>query len=134
FFVQRLLGSNADLKSPLVPGNLFMNARRFHLVPCVVSTVQLELTELIPAEEFPPENDFIKYVKIQSDLLSRFHGRPIYLRAGIILPKDYTVDENRRFPLRIHIGGYGARYTAVERLMGAGSDFRRMWLSSDTPR
>ena len=134
YYVQALLASNRDLKSPNAPGNLYSNARRFHLDPRAGSTVQLELTKSIPAEEFPPENDFIKYVKIQSDLLSRFHGRPIYLRAGIILPKDYTVDENRRFPLRIHIGGYGARYTAVERLMGAGSDFRRMWLSSDTPR
>src|SRR5439155_20431881 len=73
-------------------------------------------------------------VQIQPDLLSRFHGRPNSLRAGIILLEDYTVDENRRFPLRNHIGGYGTRYTAGERLMGAGSEFRRMWLSSDTPR
>ena len=134
YYVQALLASNRDLKSPDAPGNLYSNARRVHLNPRSGNTVKLELTRSIPAEELPPENDFVKYVRIQSDLLSRFHGRPIYLRAGIILPKDHSFDVNRRFPVRIHIGGYGARYTAVEQLMSAGSQFRGMWLSDDTPR
>ncbi|HEX8183786.1 MAG TPA: alpha/beta hydrolase-fold protein, partial [Blastocatellia bacterium] len=40
----------------------------------------------------------------------------------------------RRYPLRVSIGGYGSRFTAVQRMMSASSDFRRMWLADDTPR
>jgi len=134
YYVQALLTSNRDLRSPNAPGNLYSDTLRFHLDPRSRNTVKLELTKSIPPEELPPENEFVKYVKIQSQLLSRFHGRPIYLRAGIILPKDHAADENRRYPIRIHIGGYGTRYTAVDGLMLPGSDFRRLWLSGDTPR
>jgi hypothetical protein len=57
----------------------------------------------------------------------------MYLRAGVILPKDYGAG-NRQWPLRVHIGGYGTRYTAVARLMTQDPEFRRMWLADDTPR
>ena len=30
------------------------------------------------------ETDLVKYVKLESKLLSAFHGRPIFLRAGVI--------------------------------------------------
>jgi len=99
----------------------------------VGGVVKLSLTKTIPAEQLPTNDQYLRYIKIQSTLLTGFHKRPMYLRAGVILPKDYGV-ENRRWPLRIHVGGYGARYTSVQRLMAAGSEFRRMWLGDDTPR
>ena len=134
YYGQALLASNRDLKSVGAPGNLYSNIQRIHLDSRASDTVKVELTKSIPAEELPPENEFVKYLKIQSSVLSRFHGRPIYMRAGIILPKAYDVDRNRFFPLRIHIGGYGTRYTRVQPLMASNSDFRRMWLSDSTPR
>jgi photosystem II stability/assembly factor-like uncharacterized protein len=134
YYVQALLASNRDLKSVSAPGNLYSDTQRVHLDPRAGGMVKLQLTKAIPPEELPPQDEFIRYVRIQSDLLTRFHGRPIYLRAGLILPKDYDRDTNRHYPLRISIGGYGARYTAVRRLMTPGSEFQRMWLSDDTPR
>jgi hypothetical protein len=56
------------------------------------------------------------------------------LRAGIILPRDFDKDAARRYPLRVQIGGYGARYTVVQQMMATGSGFRRTWLADDTPR
>jgi S-formylglutathione hydrolase FrmB len=132
YYVQAFLASNRDLRSLNAPGNLFSNVQRIHLDPRTGGAFKLELKNAVPAEELPADDDFVKYVKIKSDLLTRFHGRPIYLRAGIILPKDYETDA-RRFPVRIHIGGYGTRYTAIKSLMAPGSPFRRMWFSPDTP-
>ncbi len=134
YYVQSVLASNRDLKSVNAPGNLYSDTQRVHLDPRAGGTVKLQLTKAIPPDGLPPQDEFIRYVRIQSDLLTRFHGRPIYLRAGIILPKDYDHDTNRRFPLRISIGGYGTRYTAVQRLMREGSEFQRMWLADETPR
>jgi S-formylglutathione hydrolase FrmB len=133
YYVQAFLALNRDLKSLNAPGNLYSSVQRVHLDPQAGGTFKLQLTKAIPPEELPADSQFVRYVKIQSGLLSRFHGRPIYLRAGVILPKDYGTDETRRFPVRIHIGGYGTRYTAVQRLMAPGSPFQRMWFSGDTP-
>src|SRR5262249_15517096 len=75
-----------------------------------------------------------RYIKIRSDRLSAFHGRPMDLRAGVILPRDFDREPGRRYPLRVHIGGYAARFTGVGERMSDGSEFRRMWMAEDTPR
>ena len=135
YYVQALLDANTDLKSSMnAPGNRYSDVQRVHLDPRSGGTVKLALTKTIPPDELPPDDQYVKYVKLQSNLLTRFHGRPIYLRAGIILPKNYSIAGNASFPLRIHIGGYGTRYTSVQRLMASNSEFRRMWLGDDTPR
>src|SRR5262249_7239771 len=92
YYVQALLDSNIDLSSVNAPGNLYSEVQRVHLDPGVGGAVKLSLTKVIPPEQPPPEDLYIRYVKIQSNLLTRFHGRPIYLRAGVILPKDYGAD------------------------------------------
>jgi hypothetical protein len=134
YFLQALFDTNIDLKSINSPGNLYSATQKVHLDPARGSVVKLELTEKIPPEELPAETEYIKYVKLESKLLSKFHGRPIYLRAGIILPKAFDQDPSRRYPLRVSIGGYGSRFTTVQRMMSPGSGFRNMWLAVDTPR
>ena len=133
YYVQALFDSNIDLKSLNAPGNRYSDVQRVHLDSRRGGAVKLELTRVIPPEQLPPEDQYVKYVKIQSDLLTRFHGRPIYLRAGVILPRDHAANPGLRYPVRVHIGGYGSRFTAVQRLMAANSDFRKMWLA-ETPR
>jgi len=134
YYVQALFDSNIDLRSVNAPGNQYSDVQRIHLDPGSGGTVKLQLTRTVPPEQLPPDDAYVKYVRIQSDLLTRFHGRPIYLRAGVILPRDYAADPGRRYPLRVHIGGYGARYTAVQQLMSANTEFRRVWLADDIPR
>ena len=134
YFVQALFDSNIDLRSVNAPGNLYSVPRKIHLDPARGETVRIELTEKIPDERLPPDTDYVKYVKIQSRLLSKFHGRPIYLRAGVILPRGFDDDPARRYPLRVQIGGYGERFTAVQPMMTVGSSFQSAWLSGDAPR
>jgi hypothetical protein len=134
YFVQAVFDSNIDLKTINAPGNLYSAVQEVRLDPARGSIVKIELTQKIPPEELPAESEYVKYVKIQSNLLSKFHGRPIYLRAGVILPKDYDKDTSRRYPLRVSIGGYGSRYTGVQRMMDANSALRKIWLADDAPR
>jgi S-formylglutathione hydrolase FrmB len=133
YFVQAVLHTNVDLNSPNAPGDRYSDVQRMRIDPRSAGTIPIELTSTVPPEQLPQDTDYLKFVKIRSDLLSRFHKRPIYLRAGLILPKGYAQGHNP-YPLRVHIGGYGTRYTSVERLMAANSEFRRMWLADDTPR
>jgi hypothetical protein len=132
--VQALFDSNKDLKSVNAPGNLYSKPQKIHLDPSHGATVRIELTEQVPQEHTPPESEYVKYVKIQSNLLTKFHGRPIYLRAGVILPKGFDSDASKRYPLRVQIGGYGSRFTNVQRMIREGSSFRNMWLDDRTTR
>jgi len=133
YFVQAVLDSNTDFRNLDAPGNLYSLPQKLHLDSAKPGKVAIQLTEQVPAEQFPPEDRYLKYVRIPSKLLTTFHGRTIYLRAGIILPRDYD-STNGKYPLRIHIGGYGSRFTAIRELMQDGSDFRKTWLADDTPR
>jgi hypothetical protein len=134
YFVQALFDSNIDLKSVNAPGNLYSTSRKIHLDPTQGATVRIELTEKVPAEQLPPDTDYVKYLKIQSNLLSKFHGRPVYLRAGVILPRGFESEPANRYPLRVEIGGYGSRFTNVQRMMREGSGFRSAWQADGAPR
>jgi S-formylglutathione hydrolase FrmB len=58
----------------------------------------------------------------------------MYLRAGVILPKNFARESDRKYPLRVHIGGYGARFTAVGPRMNEGAEFHATWMAADAPR
>jgi hypothetical protein len=133
YFAQAVFTCNRDLRRPDAPGNLYSDPLPVKLDPARGTTVRLRLTRRV-AEETPPEDDYVKYVKIRSERLTRFHGRPMLLRAGVILPAGHARERDRRYPLRVHIGGYGTRYTAVSEMMAAESPFRRAWLAKGAPR
>jgi hypothetical protein len=134
YHVQAVFDTNIDLKLPNAPGNLYSPVQRVTLDSAKGGTVTLQLTQQVPPEELPTESAYVKYVKLRSELLSKFHGRPIYLRAGVILPRHFERETQRRYPLRMHIGGYGTRFTSVEGMMSGVSGFRKHWLADDTPR
>ena len=134
YFVQAIFDSNRDLKSLNAPGNLYSVPQKIHLNPSQTASVKLALTERVAPEQMPSDSEYVKYVKIQSKLLTRFHGRPIFLRAGVIVPRGFAGEPDKRYPLWVSIGGYGARFTVVQRMMREGSNFRSMWEADATPR
>jgi hypothetical protein len=134
YYVQAVFDSNLDLKSPSAPGNLYSGVQRLRLDPAIGGLVKVELNRRVPSESLPPDGEYVRLVRIQSELLSSFHGRPIYLRAGVILPKGFEQQTSRRYPLRVHIGGYGASFTNVQRMIAGDSEFRAAWFAEDAPR
>ncbi len=134
YFVQALFDTNNDLSSLNAPGNLYSAVQKVTLNPKNGGTIKLELSKIVPPETLPAETEFIKFIKMQSALLTKFYGRPIYLRVGIVLPRDYEKETSRRYPLLINIGGYGSKFTRAQRLMSDQSNFRKSWLADDTPR
>lgn len=133
YFVQAVFDFNQDLRSMNSPGNLFSQPQRIHVDPSQAGPISLELTKQVPPEELPADTESVRYIKMQSALLTKFFGRPMFLRAGVILPKDFEKETDRRYPLRVNIGGYGTRYTIVGRLVNT-ANFRGAWLASDAPR
>jgi S-formylglutathione hydrolase FrmB len=115
YFVQAVFHHNDDLNLPDAPGNLYSKAVKATLDPAKGGTVALKLTERIPDETLPADTATRKYIKLESKLLSQFHGRTMVLRAGLSLPAGFDKEPERRYPLRVHIGGYGSRFTSVAR-------------------
>ena len=134
YHVQAVLDTNRDIRSPGAPGSLYSEPLQVALEPAQNEPVRLTLSRRIPDEQLPPDEEYLRFVKIRSDLLTQFHGRPIYVRAGVILPPGFEQEPERRYPLRVHIGGYGSRYTRVGSMMRPGSPFRDAWLAADAPR
>lgn len=134
YVAQAVLDTNTDLKSVNAPGNLYSAPTPVRIGPSGGVIVQLQLSRRVPDEELPPPTELLRWIKIRSAVLSEFHKRPIYLRGGVILPRDYDKDPTRRYPLRVHIGGYGASYRGVELMMRNGAPFRNTWLSDEAPR
>lgn len=108
--VQAVFDFNPDIRSPRAPGNLISKPVTIGLDPARDATIPLTLDQAIPAEDLPRDTDSVKYLKRESKLLSGFHGRPIFLRAAVVLPPGFASEPERRYPLRVHIGGFGSRY------------------------
>ena len=134
YFAQALFDSNTDLRSPNAPGNLYSKPQKLHVDSARDSTWRLELAQQIPPEQLAADTELVKFVRIQSKPLSEFYGRPIFLRAGVVLPRGYAQEPTRRYPLWVRIGGLDTRYTSVLGQMSGKAEFRKTWLADDTPR
>lgn len=71
--------------------------------------IKLVIDTVIPDRKFE-EKERVKYVEIQSKLLSGFHKKPILLRAGIVLPKSFEKNPEARFPIVYEIPGFGGNH------------------------
>jgi hypothetical protein len=85
------------------PGNLYSTPRWVELG---AAPVRLELTNEIPPIPDPPETKYVKHVRIQSERLTKFWGRPMYLGAHVLLPEGFDAHPNARYPLVVNHGHF----------------------------
>jgi hypothetical protein len=81
------------------PGNLYSDVEKVHLDPVKGYKVKLKASHVIPPIELPPDTQWVKHIKLQSPLLSKFWGRPIYIGATVLLPKDYDRHPETHYPV-----------------------------------
>ena len=132
--VQAVFATNRDLLLPNAPGNWFSKPVAVSLDPARRGPVRLRIDQQLPADSLPPDGELTRFVKFRSEVLSRFWGRPMFLRVGIILPAGFDAETTRRYPLVVQIGGYGTRYDHVAQLMDTNSEFRARWTAPATRR
>jgi hypothetical protein len=134
YFIQAVFDVSRDLKLVNAPGNLCSTPVTAKIDPLAGGTITLQLTRKLPPEQLPADTEYVKFVRLKSELLSKFHGRPMQLRAAVILPRDFHKDTGKRYPLRVHIGGFGTRFTAAQSMLRLGSRFGEAWFADDIPR
>jgi len=88
------------------PGNFYSEPMRVHLDPASGQTVHISLNKVIAPIPDPTDTKWVKYVRIKSDLLSKFWGRPMYLGAYVLLPAGFDDHPTARYPLAVDQGHY----------------------------
>ena len=91
------------------PGNLYGEPVRVQFDPRSPTPIRLIADKVIPPIQAPPDTDLVKRIKIQSTILSKWWGHPIYLGATILLPKDYEKQPGVRYPVNYEQGHFSLR-------------------------
>ncbi|MEM6704923.1 MAG: hypothetical protein AAF690_19550 [Acidobacteriota bacterium] len=137
------------------PGNLYSVPAKLSVSPGGSHTLTLD--QVIPPIEPPEDTELVKHVRIQSELLTEFWGRPMELGAHVLLPHGWADHPEARFPLAIFHGhfpsdfggirttppdpdlepDYSARFdiSGYNRIQQQEAwDFYQTWTSDDFPR
>ncbi|MFQ3594054.1 MAG: hypothetical protein SNJ82_12815, partial [Gemmataceae bacterium] len=117
---QVLFDHSRDIRLPHAEGNLVSEPREISFDPSKDEIHRFRLSRVLP-ELREPANESIRYVRLRSAKLSRFWSRDIFLRAGVRLPWGWRANGTESYPVRVHIGGFGTRYTAVNFLSPMGA-------------
>ena len=79
------------------------------LDPANATPVTLELTSITPPAAVKEDTANIKTVEFQSAALTAFWGRPVIMRAGVVLPKGHS-NASPPLPAVYHVHGFGGNY------------------------
>ena len=84
----------------LAPGNLYSKPQKITL-RAGGAPVSIVLDQVIPPIPEPKDTPYVRHIKIQSDLLSKFWGRPMFLSANVLVPDGFDAHPGAHFPLMI---------------------------------
>ncbi len=81
------------------PGNIYGEPVKMTFDPKSPTPIKLVADKVIPPVQVPADNESVKRIKIQSDILTKWWGQPIYLGATVLLPKDYDKHPDVKYPI-----------------------------------
>jgi len=113
------------------PGNLYSEVKYTHLDPDAGYILKLDIDKVIPPVEIPKDTKWVKRVKIQSEMLTKFWGHPIYIGATILLPKGYDDHSDVHYPVYYNQGHFSLRNPLR---FAEGNNVYEKWISEDLPR
>lgn len=90
----------------IAPGNFYSTPKKVVIDRNKNETIEIILDQIIPPLPEPVETKYVKHVKIQSELLTKFWGRPMYLGAWVLLPHGFDEHPEARYPLVINHGHF----------------------------
>jgi len=91
----------------LAPGNLYSTPRKISLASGIIS---IDLDQEIPPIPPPKDTLYIRHLKVRSELLSKFWGRPIYLSANVLVPEGFDTHTAVHYPLIISEDHFNADF------------------------
>jgi enterochelin esterase-like enzyme len=113
------------------PGNIFGDPVKVTVDPKSDAPIRLAADKVIAPIQVPPDTAQVKRIKIQSAILTKWWGQPMYLGATVLLPKDYDAHPSVRYPVNYIQGHFSLSAPGG---FGRNAEFNRLWLAPDTPR
>ncbi len=109
------------------PKNIY-SAPQWIEITANTKKVQLHISEEIPPITPVADSEYIKHIRIQSEMLTAFWGRPMYLQDNVLVPHGFDKDAATQYNARFGITGY--EYIQQKE----AHDFYQQWVSDDFPR
>jgi len=139
------------------PGNLYSKPVKLTIRPDSKDIERIVLSEVNPPIEEPKDTEYVRHIKIRSELLSEFWGTDVYLRAHVLVPHGFDDNPDAKFPLAIFHGHFPADFGGFQttppdpdaacvyskrfdldcynRIQEQEAyDFYQYWISDDAPR
>ncbi|HSW29852.1 MAG TPA: alpha/beta hydrolase-fold protein [Longimicrobiales bacterium] len=88
------------------PGNLYSTPVKMRVDPAADEVIHISLDQEIPPVPPPQDSKYVRHITMQSDLLTKFWGRPMFLGAIVLLPEGFDEHPDARYPLLIHHGHF----------------------------
>jgi hypothetical protein len=129
----------------IAAGNVYSDVQQIHVGSG--GTVKLRIDKVIPPSPRPQDTEWVKHVRIQSQKLTAFWGRSVYVHATVLLPKGYNEHPNVKYPT-VYTFGHNVPFSLTPdstRVRGVGQispvtgletgyDFYKAWISDGFPR
>ena len=126
------------------PGNIYGDPVKITFDPKSARPITLVADKVIPPVQVPADNEYVKRIRMKSEILSKWWGQPIWFGATVLLPKDYDKRPDVKYPVVYshgHFslgapGGFRAPGSAAPASGrgGQGGGFSDYWLADGTPR
>jgi hypothetical protein len=120
------------------PGNIYGEPMKITFDPKSSAAIKLVADKVIPPVQAPADDDQVKRLKIQSQILTKWWGHPIFLGATVLLPKDYDKHPDAHYPVVYDEGhfslGAPGGFGAGGGRGGRGGAFSSYWMADGTPR
>jgi hypothetical protein len=84
----------------IAPGNLYSKPQKI-VVRKGGASINIVMDQVIPSIPEAKDTKYIRHLRIQSQLLTKFWGRPVYLSAIVLVPEGFDTHPASRYPLMI---------------------------------
>ena len=88
------------------PGNRYSSPQQVHIDPRRGQRINLTLDRIVPAITPPQDTEYVRHLKFQSPSLSAFWGRPIFIGATVLVPRDYDSNTGVSYPVLYEQGHF----------------------------
>lgn len=103
---------NEERNNTTTAGNWYSKDVIVQIKEGTAADIQLYLKRTIPQRAFK-ETEHIKLLQLKSELVSAFRKRASYIKAAVILPKNYHQNSTTYYPVVFVIPGWGGTHYDV---------------------
>jgi hypothetical protein len=92
----------------IAPGNLYSKPRKVHVGGG--GPIDVVMDQVIPPIVLVADTKYVRHIRIQSELLTKFWGTPMFLSAMVLVPEGFDEHPNARYPLAIFHDHYVSEF------------------------